>query len=158
MEVIPLNRCREHIPVLAGWFHEQWGRHDQNRSIAAIENRLTQAVESDQFPVILVGFLEGQPVATATLKIREMSTHPHLEHWLGTVFVLPEFRRRGLAREIVSQAVDHARQRGVGTLHLYTPDQERLYFRLGWEPVERTRYDDKDVVVMKREIVGQGDR
>jgi N-acetylglutamate synthase-like GNAT family acetyltransferase len=81
-----------------------------------------------------------------------MSTHLHLDHWLGTVYVLPEYRRRGLGSEIVAAAVHLARTLEIKTLYLFTPDQERMYRRLGWIPIEFTRYDERNVVIMKRDL------
>jgi N-acetylglutamate synthase-like GNAT family acetyltransferase len=37
---------------------------------------------------------------------------------------------------------------GISRLYLWTTDQERLYARLGWVPVERMRFQGEDILVM----------
>jgi N-acetylglutamate synthase-like GNAT family acetyltransferase len=63
--------------------------------------------------------------------------------------VAPAWRRRGIGSKLVRRLVERARELGVETLYLYTPDQDQLYERLGWETVERLDYRDEEVVLMK---------
>lgn len=122
------------------------------KPVEAIVAGLRHNVATEPLPITFVGFEDEQPVATATLKLREMTTHERLEHWLGTVYVVPSRRGRGLGTEIVSAAVGHARSLGIRTLHLFTIDQESLYLRLGWQPLERTDYRGDRVVIMSRNL------
>ncbi|MBC2878302.1 MULTISPECIES: GNAT family N-acetyltransferase [Streptomyces] len=55
---------------------------------------------------------------------------------LGGVAVAPGMRGRGLARRVVSAAMDDARSRGFSFGLLFClPDRVGLYERLGWHPV-----------------------
>jgi GNAT superfamily N-acetyltransferase len=62
-------------------------------------------------------------VATAALKIREMETHPQYEHWLGNVYVLPEFRAQGIGTTVIERAKHEAKRIGIRDLYLYTRDR-----------------------------------
>ena len=53
---------------------------------------------------------------------------------------------------LVRAAEDAARAAGHMRLHLYTPDQERLYAGLGWRTIERCAYEGEEVAVMLREL------
>jgi N-acetylglutamate synthase-like GNAT family acetyltransferase len=117
-----------------------------------IEQRRRARADAEPFPITFVGFTEQTPVATATLKQREMATHEHLEHWIGNVYVPPEHRRRGFASDIVRVAVQHARELGIETLYLFAIDQVSFYETLGWRVMERAHYHGDNVVIMKRDI------
>jgi ribosomal protein S18 acetylase RimI-like enzyme len=75
----------------------------------------------------------GRLVGNASLL--PVSGHPH--RWvLANVVVHPEFRRRGIGRELVEACLRLAGQRGIQTLILQVntdnPTAERLYLRLGF--------------------------
>jgi GNAT superfamily N-acetyltransferase len=80
----------------------------------------------------------------------DMDTRPELSPWLAGVFVVPEFRRRGIGTSLVEYITDRAGAMGVPTLYLYTPSAERLYSRLGWVPIDRCMYKGVSVVVMSK--------
>ncbi len=58
--------------------------------------------------------------------------------WLGDVFVLPEYRGRGVGVELVREAVEYAEHRDL-QWYLGTRDAHELYAKFGFEPPnERT--------------------
>jgi GNAT superfamily N-acetyltransferase len=79
---------------------------------------------------------EDRIVATTTLLC-----HGTELAWLGMVLTHPDYRRRGLARQLVEAALAVADSRGIGCVKLDATDQGRpLYQQLGFEdeqPVER---------------------
>jgi GNAT superfamily N-acetyltransferase len=57
-----------------------------------------------------------------------------LQAYVMNMYVDPAWRGRGLARELVSTAVEYARAAGAGTVSLHASDAGRpLYERLGFE-------------------------
>jgi len=97
-----------------------------------------------------VGFAKSKPIATATLKIHEMEIYPQFEHWLGNVYVLPEYRNQGISSQITEATVGTAKLLGVKTLYLYTRDREHFYRRLGWILLEQAEYRMRKAIVMSR--------
>jgi GNAT superfamily N-acetyltransferase len=84
---------------------------------------------------------EGKIVATATLL-------PYASlAWIGMVLTRPEYRRKGLARQLMEDVIAIARRRGVRTLKLDATDEGcPLYKSLGFiveKPVERWARDRK---------------
>ena len=137
--------------LLATWFYEQWGQGKPGLSVERIERNLQERLNRDRLPLTLVAFQDMQPVASATLKIWEMDTHPQYPYWLGSVYVLPEHRGRGIGSHLAEHAAI-AQCLGVRELYLYTPDREKLYARLGWVTMERTVYRGEAVVIMRRTL------
>jgi GNAT superfamily N-acetyltransferase len=151
-----LADCPETIPTLASWTFEQWGRQYKMESVRVQLELFANRMNRDKIPLALVAFLGAQPVGTASLKVREMTTHTHLPYWLGAVYVVEQFRNQGFGTELILRTSDKARDLNVRTLYLHTPDKAGLYLRLGWEEIERTVYYDREVVILKKELEKPG--
>ena len=69
--------------------------------------------------------------------------------WIGMVLVLPEYRRRGIARQLMETAVRWCEARGVAAIKLDATDLGRpLYRSMGFvdeEPIERWGRDPGEV-------------
>ena len=60
--------------------------------------------------------------------------------YILNMYVVPEFRRRGVARGLVETAVATLRERGVGGVTLHASEQGRpLYEQLGFKPSSEMR-------------------
>ncbi len=57
--------------------------------------------------------------------------------YLADVFVIPEFRGRGLAKALVRTIVDHPDVRGLQVVLLRTRDAHGLYAKAGFGPIPR---------------------
>ncbi|MET9089102.1 GNAT family N-acetyltransferase [Streptomyces sp. NPDC004237] len=83
----------------------------------------------------LTAFSEGRPVASAGWLLRDMSFDglPRRVSGLGDVLVHPAYRGRGIARTVISVAVEHARAAGAETMILLCrPELVPLCTQLGW--------------------------
>lgn len=143
----------ELVPVLATWVYNYWGEMYKIKSLEESTKKISERLNTDEFPLAFVALAGSKPVGTASLKIQEMTTHKHLHHWLGTVYVVPEYRNKGIGTALVNRAETKARELGVETLYLHTPDKERFYTSLGWETIDRPIYFDMPVSVMKKELL-----
>ena len=138
------------LATVASWHWNEWGHHDPGGSLEAWEAGLHERT-------VLVGRLRGEPVGSAVLIEHDMATHPELRPWLGGLFVLPGFRRRGIASALCRAAVDVAATRGEVELYLHTNGAEPLYESLGWAAIGREFYEGETVTVMRRDLtVGDG--
>ena len=139
-----------HVATVARWVHETWGHLDPTRSLA--ERRLETRSECGEagVPSVFVALAGAMPVGTASLIVDDMPTRPELTPWLASVFVHPEWRRHGIASALVERVEREAREAGVATLYLYTPDRQALYERLGWRAFETVNYRGETVTLMRR--------
>jgi N-acetylglutamate synthase-like GNAT family acetyltransferase len=142
----------ELVTVLASWFYEEWGRGNPENSFAKVQERLRKRMNRDSLPITLIATFEGKLVGSASIKIREMETHPQFEYWLGAVFVDEAFRGQGFGSEIVQYTVKEAKRLGVEQLYLYTRSHEDFYTHLGWYPFERPQYHGRQVVIMQKSL------
>lgn len=138
--------------VLATWFYQEWGQNNPALSPQIMEKAVKERLHRHSLPLCLVAFHQGQPVATTALRIREMDTHPHFEHWLGNVFVLPDFRGQGIASKIIKRTLSEAKRVGIRDLYLYTHGQEPLYIKLGWQIIEQVNYHGRPASIMHQAL------
>lgn len=69
---------------------------------------------------------------------------PGQTYLLGRVAVLPAFRRRGLARELVAACEDAARKAGALLIKLHAQEYIRaLYAAAGYEQISEVDYEDE---------------
>ena len=140
------------LPILADWFYDEWGCGDPNSSPESMRRILGEYLNRDQFPLTIILLRDADPIASASLKIREMETHPQYLHWLGGVYVHPDYRKQGVGSQLVEYTVHQAKNLQVEDLYLYTRNHENFYTRLGWQVIERPQYEGRVAIVMKRNL------
>lgn len=151
MNIEPLASQQHLIPIIADQLHQEWREFAPWSDRAVIEARLRNASGQALFPHCLVASsATGEFLGTASVKLHELPTHPDKHHWLGEVFVPKPFRGRGIATAMIERIVDYAFSSGVQSLHLYTPDQQQFYERLGWQACGHETVNDEHVTIMVR--------
>jgi GNAT superfamily N-acetyltransferase len=146
------------VPLIARWYYEEWGclyeAATPDRTVRDVRRYLNREV----MPFIVLA-VDGDTIAgAAQLKHREMAeTFPDYEHWLGGVYVAPEYRGRSIGSALADEVARRAPSCGVRTLYLQTERLDGgLYRKLGWEPVTRVKVRGPEVLVMRRPV-GQPD-
>ena len=59
--------------------------------------------------------------------------------WIMDVFILKEFRGRGLGKKLMNDLLNHERLRNLRTFRLATEDAHGLYAQFGFKPLEKPR-------------------
>jgi GNAT superfamily N-acetyltransferase len=139
----------EFIPQVAAWHHEEWAYLRPGDTIEARTQRLCAELGFRQIPTTVVAFWGQQVFGSAQLIAHDMDTRMDLTPWLAGVYTAAEYRHRGIASALIGRIIEEARALGVGKFYLYTPSAERLYAKLGWTTLEKTRYKNTDVTIME---------
>lgn len=87
-------------------------------------------------------------MGSAAITANDMETRPELTPWLASVFVAPEFRNRGVGSRLVMHVMQQAKDAGVDTLYLFTPDRVSFYEKLGWRTFNEEFYRGHLVTIM----------
>ena len=153
MTALNIRYLAEHpevAPVLAAWFANEWGDGSEERTAAAYARAGVARRERRPPSDLSRRPARGEPVATATLKFREIEYSPEADFWLGWVCVREDMRGRGFGRALVGAVEAQAAQRGMARLHLHTPTREAFYHQLGWQTLGLTTADGRRSTVMTK--------
>lgn len=151
MRIEKLAQHRHLIGSIVSILHASWGElppwSEKNTICTRLEASATEAL----FPHTLVAVTDnGYLAATGSVKLFELPSHPDKTHWIGEIFVLPEYRNQGLGSRLTKALTDYAVAHGVSQIYLYTPDQQALYKRLGWQEVCTDTANNELVSIMVR--------
>jgi N-acetylglutamate synthase-like GNAT family acetyltransferase len=141
------------VPIVAQWIYDEWGHQDPENSLEKCIARQQSRLNTKNPPIALVGLLDGKPIACSSIKIRELESFPQYMHWLGSIYVLSEFRNQGIGSAVVELSTQFAAMIGLGELYLYTHSHEDFYNRLGFTQVKRPLYQGRKIVIMKKQLV-----
>ena len=65
---------------------------------------------------------------------------------------IPGKRYQDFGALICDYIQNYSKQLGVKEMFLFTDTAERLYTRLGWNVLERLSLDERNIVVMKKQL------
>jgi len=145
---------QEAVPAVCDWLFDEWAHKCSQLTRAGHLAEMMLALSRDCVPIQLVALDGHTPCGIAILKPHEMrKAYPTWKYWLGSVFVRPERRGRGIATLLSQRIETVARSLGVGRLHLQTERLDGgLYSRLGFQPVEQAHYNGCHVLVMAKNL------
>jgi GNAT superfamily N-acetyltransferase len=73
-------------------------------------------------------------------------------HRLMSLFVLPQFRGQGIAKQLIQRVIQLAKQLGYSTVYLWTEDKQEMYSRLGWKFFQETVYAWAKITIMTYDL------
>ena len=150
MKILNFKDRAHHLMTLATWHHAEWSYLNPERSFDERVQEMREELEGKPIPATFVAEDEaGNLLGSASLLAQDMSSHPELTPWLASVYVNPDYRGNGIGSALVRHVMQHAGDIGVQRMYLYTPDQEQLYARLGWERVSCEPYNGTPVTIMQ---------
>jgi GNAT superfamily N-acetyltransferase len=151
MQISYLADHPEFIPVLAPYIVEHWRAVLPEETVERRIIKLQKHTNKSTLPIGWVAHADGQVFGTAALRVYDLEGREDISPWLGGVFVLPEYRRRGVASALCRAVEDGAWSLGFEMLYLFTPDQQPFYARLGWRKSEHVvwRGLESDIMIKK---------
>ena len=159
-DAIKIDHLKKHaacIPQLAKYSHDEWRPvYDKaGMTLGDVVASYAQRVNTDTLPLALVAIYHDRVIGTGSLKLQDLDVRPQLTPWMGGIFVVKEYRGRGVATALIHQLIKEARRLSIKRLYLWTSSAEVLYANLGWVSLERFDYCGQKISVMQREIRNQ---
>ncbi|EPC01874.1 hypothetical protein L861_19680 [Litchfieldella anticariensis FP35 = DSM 16096] len=152
LEILRLTADSPHASTVARWTYAEWGYlHPEESAEMYCKAFIAQCGDAG-VPSVFVAMHDDRPVGTASLVEDDLSVRRELTPWLASVFVLPEWRGQGIASRLVQRVEHEARECGMERFYLFTPDQQALYCRLGWQDHESLSYRGEEVTIMTRAL------
>ena len=140
------------MQTIATWHHEAFGHLAPGKTLQDRWLTLQTTVQRDALPLCLVAHSGNGHLWGCASVFRRTLTHDHLGPWLSAVYVAPPHRGRGIASALAERAAAECARLGFAELFLFTPRNESLYRRLGWQAFDRTLIRETPSVVMKRHV------
>lgn len=151
IEIHHLLDHSRHIPTVAAWQQAEFGYLSPNGTAEQRAERLRGASDKARLPISLVAIeSDGADLVGSANIVATTLTHKHLTPWLSSVFVPAVQRGKGIASKLAMAAISEADRLGFDKIYLFTPKNETLYARLGWETFERTAINGVPVCLMAR--------
>jgi GNAT superfamily N-acetyltransferase len=145
-----LRDVPEHTPAVAKWIFETFSHEFEEMKLEEWTALLEPTHNSDKVTFVVVQ--DGQVVGTASLDNEDLPPRSDLTPWLASVYVVPEFRAKGLGQQLI-EAVEHeAKARGFDKLYLHTTDRAAFYEKRGWQILDTVHYWNQDHVVMFKSL------
>lgn len=153
MKIINLAFAPEYIPTIAAWHHAQWGYLNPGGTVESRIERMQRYLKGAPIPAMYICVDGKHLVGTAALVESDMDSHPELSPWLASVYVNPDYRKRGLGSALVKHVVSQAQIHGINPLYLFTPDQASFYKKLGWQFMAHEYYRGGEATLMKIDLL-----
>lgn len=143
MEIMPLSQSPQYSAILAHWAYFQW-YHDRKVSFKAVEADYRRRADFESLPVSWVAFSGDLPVGMVSLKDHDLVSHSHLSPWLSALYVLPQYRRRGIAESLIHTVTSYAHEQGNSQLYLFA-DHRNLFYLSGYYSARGWSFCEKAV-------------
>lgn len=137
------------LSLLSRWRAEAFFQ-DYDRSAEADEADLRVLI-SEGWPVLRADW-DGTPAGTALLSPEELDQRHDVSPWFCGLYVMAEFRRRGIATALLAACERAAAALGHARLHLYSHVAEGFYLARGWRTLDRFDDEGAEAVLMARDL------
>jgi GNAT superfamily N-acetyltransferase len=142
-----------YLLIVAGWIFDEWGWEMPGSTLESIQTKFSLQLNRERIPLTMLALVESQPVGTTSISFHDMDTRMDLSPWLAAVYVLPEFRGRGVGSQLVRGIEAAATRLQLERLYLFTPNRESFYAHLGWSVLETVEYRNHSNVIMTKSLL-----
>ena len=152
---IKIARLKPNSPELeicAAWRYEAFLKSYGYSLLDSAAQLAKLATQPDEYETALIASVDGRLAGICLLVLQEFEPLHDVSPWLASLYVAPEYRKRGAARKLVAAIEDQARKHGVAQLHLYTGDAEKFYVKCGWRLAEQGVSEGEPYAFMIRDL------
>ena len=152
IEITRLKPNSPELEICAAWRYEAFLKSYGYSLLDSGAQLAKLATQPDEHETALIASVDGRLAGICLLVLQEFEPLHDVSPWLASLYVAPEFRKRGVARKLVAAIEDQARGHGVTRLHLYTGDAEKFYLKCGWSLAEQGFADGEPYAFMIRDL------
>jgi GNAT superfamily N-acetyltransferase len=177
--LVNLSAAAHCLPTIAAWQHEQWLHSQQPKqtdlfappaavapdALSERQAQLRQHLGANLIPTTFVLLEKNQAVGSASLvnyrtkegkqedKQKDKQENKQGDKvWLTNMYVLPDYRKQGLAKILLKRAEDYARSLQLKQIFLYSMDAENYYKKLGWLTLKTVKVQGQKLKVLVRHL------
>lgn len=136
MNIVELCKRPAYLATVTDWNLAEWP--EPKRSHENVKKRIFGSGIDNALPQTLVIEENNEPIGYATLVLYEKGIVIGRFHWIDAVYVIPKWRREGLASKLILAMETKAAEFNISEMFALT-DLPILYHKLGWITVEEHR-------------------
>ncbi len=151
-----LSEHRNLIPILAKINYEEWAQFRKNGSVEEMVGRYAETINKNKIPITFVALNHDNALlGFVSLIDNDLSSKPLLTPWLAALYVFPQYRKKGIASELIKVLIQRAEDLGFANVYLYTSNDDRttFYEKNGFIKQEEFDNDGESCVLKKRQCV-----
>jgi len=136
LKIYPLSERKFLYPILAYWSYKNWYL-TRNVPFKFVLHEYKRRSELDALPCSFIAFWGELPVGMVSIKATDMLKRQELSPWLSALYVSPEYRKRGIATELIRAVLNLCSYKGFKRIFLfidtrYMEELEKFYGCRGW--------------------------
>jgi len=149
IKIYPLPERKIFFPILAFWAYTNWYLTKKIPFNIILNEYKRRAGDTDP-PRSFVALIDDVPVGMVTLKKKDLAARGDLSPWLSTLYVPPEFRKRGVGHALIQRIIEEAAGMGYEKLYLFIDNRdfanlEKYYNSRGWQYLASAPDADGDI-------------
>ena len=138
MEIKYLANCPEYVEQVVNWIYGEFVVKGKNPCHIEKVNEHFSHTNTNSFPITLVALVNDQCVGTVSLFENDLKNQKALTPWLASLYVDVPYRSKGIAKKLIEQVKEIAKEMGFEVLYLRTEHTAGYYRDLGWTYHEKT--------------------
>ena len=138
MDIVSLSDHQTYLPQVADWIYREFVENIRNDITLDHIKTTLQKRQKDAIPLTYLGMIEGDCIGTVSLVGNDLKARPDLSPWLAALYVRPDCRGQGYAKQLIQKVIASASGMGYRSLYLRTETTAEYYKRLGWTKVDET--------------------
>ena len=136
LEIYPLHEKKSVYPILAYWSYIHWFIN-RDISFELIMHEYKKRASVNELPCSFVAIWDGFPVGMVSLRKTDLLSREDLTPWMSALYVLPDYRNRGVGSELIEAVLNSSREKGFEKIFLFLDHRdinelERYYSVRGW--------------------------
>lgn len=137
IQILPLSEINGLYPIPAFWAYINWYL-SRDIPFNIILNEYRRRAGGNSPPYTFMAFINDVPAGMVTLKTVDLSTRKDLSPWLSALYVVPEFRKKGIGTALINHILAEAKKTDHGKIYLFTDSREQVklkkfYEKRGWQ-------------------------
>lgn len=148
-----LKNHPEHVVTCAQWSFDQWGHYTPHKTLQDFIASRKEYLNDDCLPLTLLAFDRQTPVGMVSLA-KSKDICRDLCPWLSTIYVIPEYRGKGVGSLLEAKICEKARTMGYKKIYCFTSDVTVIpwYERLNWHKKSTEWLHNHYVTVMEKDV------
>ncbi|MSR13810.1 MAG: GNAT family N-acetyltransferase [Gammaproteobacteria bacterium] len=150
IEIAYLNDHPTLVPGLAERHAEEWQHLYAGWDAATAATEFAAQHSDGSVPTTLIALEDGELRGSVSLIHDDLPGWEQLNPWLASLYVLPAYRKLGIASRLVAAVDELLVARGCDCAYLFTEARESFFTRRGWHAFAITTVLRSRVAIMAK--------